>query len=58
MPTRIITANVVGIAACTVLASVYNRSPVGNSYRAGLDDKTAAFLQSVAWETVQDYYKK
>ena len=46
------------LAACTVLASVYQHSPVGNSYHAGLDDKTAAFLQTVAWETVQDFYKK
>ncbi|MBN8967112.1 MAG: hypothetical protein J0G95_01420 [Rhizobiales bacterium] len=46
------------LAACTVLASVYRRSPVGNSYHAGLDEKTAAFLQNVAWETVQDYYRK
>ena len=46
------------LAACTVLASVYHRSPVGNAYRAGLDEKTATFLQKVAFETVQDYYKE
>lgn len=46
------------LAACTVMASVYGRSPVGNTYHAGLDDKTAAFLQKVAWETVQDFYKE
>jgi len=46
------------LAACTVLGSVYKRSPVGNPYHAGLDNKTAAFLQNVAWETVQDYYAK
>ncbi len=46
------------LAACTMLASVYNRSPVGNPYHAGLDEKTAAFLQNVAWDTVQDYYRK
>jgi hypothetical protein len=28
------------------------------SYRATLDAPTAAFLQTVAWETVQEYYKK
>lgn len=44
------------LAACIVLASVYRRSPVGNSYHADLDDKTAAFLQDVALATVQDYY--
>lgn len=46
------------LAACVVLASVYRRSPVGNTYHAELDDKTAAFLQTVAWATVQDYYGK
>ena len=43
------------LAACTVLATVYRHSPVGNSYRAGLDEATAAFLQQVAWDTVQEY---
>jgi hypothetical protein len=46
------------LAACVVMASVYRRSPVGNKYYAGLDDKTAAFLQDVAWATVQDYYRQ
>lgn len=44
------------LAACVVMASVYRRSPVGDTYHADLDDKTAAFLQQVAWATVQDYY--
>lgn len=44
------------LAACVVMASVYRRSPVGNTYHADLDDKTAAFLQDVARATVQDYY--
>ena len=44
------------LAACTIFASIYNQSPVGNAYNGGIDDKTAAFLQSVAWETVQEYY--
>jgi hypothetical protein len=26
-------------------------------YTAGLDDATAKFLQTVAWETVQEYFK-
>ena len=46
------------LAACVVMASVYRRSPVGNTYHADLDDKTAAFLQDVAWTTVQDYYRQ
>jgi hypothetical protein len=44
------------LAACTIYASVYAKSPVGNPFKGGVDDKTAAFLQSVAWETVQEYY--
>ena len=44
------------LAACTVLAAVYGRSPVGNRYTAGLDGKTAALLQSVAAETVARYF--
>lgn len=46
------------LAACVVMASVYRRSPVGNAYRAGLDDGTAAFLQTIAWDTVRDYYRQ
>ncbi|WP_024516470.1 hypothetical protein [Bradyrhizobium sp. Tv2a-2] len=46
------------LAACTTLAALTGRSPVGNTYLAGLDQPTAKFLQEVAWETVQDYYGK
>jgi hypothetical protein len=46
------------LAACTTLASVYKKSPLGNSYDAGIDPATAKFLQNVAMETVQEYYKK
>jgi hypothetical protein len=45
------------LAACTTYATLYKRSPVGNTYTAGLDVVTAAHLQKVAWETVQDYFK-
>jgi hypothetical protein len=34
------------------------RSPVGNSYHAGIDEPTAIFLQQFASDTVQDYYRK
>ncbi len=44
------------LAACTVVAALYNRSPEGNAYTAGLDPATAKFLQGVAWETVREYY--
>ena len=46
------------LAACTVFAVLTGRSPVGNAYLAGIDAPTAGFLQTVAWETVQDYYQK
>ena len=44
------------LAACTTYAAVTRKSPVGNTYSAGLDPKLAGFLQSTAWETVQEYY--
>jgi hypothetical protein len=46
------------LAACTTFAALTGRSPVGNTYVAGIDEPTARFLQTVAWETVQDYYQK
>jgi hypothetical protein len=46
------------LASCVVYAALTGRSPVGNSYIAGIDAPTAKFLQTVAWETVQDYYGK
>ena len=44
------------LGAATILAAVYNKSPVGNSYTAGLDAATAAFLQQVAADTVKEYF--
>ena len=46
------------LAACVVFAALTGKSPVGNSYHAGVDEPTAAFLQQVACDTVQDYYGK
>lgn len=46
------------LASCVVYAAMTGRSPVGNSYLAGIDAPTAKFLQTVAWETVQEYYQK
>ena len=46
------------LAAATVYAALFKKSPEGLKYTAGLDDGTAAFLQKVAWETVQDYYPR
>ena len=46
------------LAACTVYASIYGRSPVGNSYDyyGKIDKETAAFLQQVAQDTVSKFY--
>lgn len=46
------------LAACTVLASLYKTNPEGNTYTAGLDAGVAKYLQTVAWQTAQDYAKK
>ena len=46
------------LAAATVYAALYRQTPVGNAYTAAIDADTARFLQTVAWETVQDYYGK
>jgi hypothetical protein len=44
------------LAACTSFAALTGKSPVGNTYTGGIDAPTAAFLQNVAWDTVQEYY--
>jgi hypothetical protein len=46
------------LAAATVYATLFKRSPVGLSYKAGLDDDVASFLQNVAWDTVQEYFNR
>jgi hypothetical protein len=46
------------LAACTTIAALTGRSPVGNPYLGGIDEPTAHLLQTIAWETVQDYYGK
>jgi hypothetical protein len=44
------------LAANVFFATLFGESPVGSSYTAGLSDKQAAFAQSVAWHTVQQYF--
>jgi hypothetical protein len=46
------------LAALTLYSALYRKSPVGIRYTADLDPELAAFLQGVAWETVQEYYGK
>jgi len=43
------------LAAATVYATLFERSPEGLGYAFGLDTDTAAFLQRVAWETVTEW---
>jgi hypothetical protein len=44
------------LAASTAYATLLRKSPVGAGYTAGLPPEVAQFLQTVAWETVQDYF--
>lgn len=48
------------LAACTVYASVYGKSPVGNPYDyfGRIEPEMAAFLQQVAWDTVRKFYAR
>jgi hypothetical protein len=43
------------LAACTVYATLFGKSPVGNAYTAGLPPDVAAHLQATAWDTVKEY---
>ncbi len=44
------------LSAATAYAAIYRKSPLGNKYTAGIDAETARFLQTMAWDTVQEYY--
>lgn len=43
------------LAAATVYATLFDRSPEGLPYAFGVSDEDAAFLQRVAWQTVTDW---
>lgn len=43
------------LAACTFYAALFNQSPFGLEYSAGLSPEDAAYLQGVAWTTVSNY---
>ena len=45
------------LAACTTYAALFRKSPVGLKYQAELPAETARHLQTVAWETVQEYFR-
>ncbi len=44
------------LATATIYASLLKKSPVGASYTAGLDAARAKALQTVGWETAQEYF--
>jgi hypothetical protein len=48
------------LAACTVYAAVYGKSPVGNpyDYEGAIDKSTARALQQVAHDVVEAFYKR
>jgi len=45
------------LASATIYASLFGRSPIGLTYEADISAEQIKFLQSIAWTTVQDYYK-
>ncbi len=44
------------LAAATTYGALFRKSPVGLKYTAGLDQETAEFLQTAAWQTLQQYF--
>jgi len=48
------------LAACVVYASLQGKSPVGNPYDyfGAVDKASTAYLQQVAWDTVQKFYAR
>ena len=44
------------LATCVLYATIYGRNPIGSAYvPSGITVGEAAFLQGIAWQTVQDY---
>lgn len=46
------------LAALTIYASIFNRSPLGLASGEELDAETSTFLQNIAWETVEGYFDR
>jgi hypothetical protein len=44
------------LAALTTYGALFRKSPVGLKYTAGLSQDTAEFLQTAAWQTLQQYF--
>jgi hypothetical protein len=43
------------LAAATTYGALFRKSPIGLTYTAGLDQETAALLQTTAWDTLKQY---
>lgn len=46
------------LAAATIYSAIYRKPVPAGHASEGLSPDTAKFLQSVAWDTVQDYYRR
>ncbi|HEX8167465.1 MAG TPA: hypothetical protein VF601_16995 [Beijerinckiaceae bacterium] len=46
------------LSAATTYAALFNKSPVGAAYTAGLEPSVARVLQEAAWETVREYLRR
>jgi hypothetical protein len=46
------------LAAATIYSAIYKKQAAESPAVSGIDADTAAFLRSVAWDTVQEYYGK
>lgn len=44
------------LAAATIYATIYQKSPIQNTYNGSIDPQTAQYLKQVAWETVREFY--
>lgn len=45
------------LAAATVYAAIYQRSPEDNFYTADIEPELARYLRKAAWTTTQEYYR-
>ena len=41
--------------AAVIYSSIYNVSPIGNSYEYGLGQETQSQLQKIAWAALNSY---
>lgn len=44
------------LAAATIYATIYQKSPSQNTYNGSIDTQVAQYLKQVAWDTVRDFY--